>query len=69
MAFAYGGPRAVCALGHPRRPRHSAVPVPQVPCFIPKERPDSLSLDSTGVFIKITVYFVPSGSGFNLRVL
>lgn len=47
----------------------TAVPVPRVPCFIPKERPDSLSLDSTGVFIKITVYFVPSGSGFNLLVL
>lgn len=60
---------SVCALGHPRGPRHSAVPAPHILCLIPKERPDSLSLDSTGVFIKITVYFVPSGSGFNLHVL
>lgn len=47
----------------------SAVPALWVPPFIPKERPDSLSLESTGVLVKIVVYFVPSGSDFSLSVL
>lgn len=59
MAFARGGPGAVCVCPwHPRGPGHSAVPAMPVP-----------QPDSTGVFIKITVYFVPSGSDFNLSVL
>lgn len=70
MAFADGGPRAVCgALGHPRGPRHSAVPALHDPPLITKERPGSLSLESTGIFIKITVHLLPSGSDFNLSVL
>lgn len=52
------------ALGHP-----ICSPSLWVPPFIPKESPNSLSLESTGVLVKIAVYFVPSGSDFNLSVL
>lgn len=49
---------SVCALG-----------VPGDPDTLQSQPCRSLSLGSTGIFIKITVYFVPSGSDFNLSVL
>lgn len=60
MAFACGGPRAFCGCPWPSQGTRtlyspsSAGPVSH-----------TLSLDSTGIFIKITIYFGTSGSDFN----
>lgn len=64
MAFTFGGPRAVCMCPWPSQGMQTcSTPSPAGPVS------HTLSLGSTGVFIKITVYFMPSGSDFNFTVL